>query len=138
MYLLDTNICIFLIKNKFPNLINKILSSDSNELFLSSISIAEMEYGVSKSQNREKNRQALLDFCTDFNNIIDFTTEDTEAYGLIRAYLEKEGKIIGPYDMQLAAQAMTRNLTVVTNNYDEFIRIPWITVEDWTKGVIKT
>ena len=134
MYLLDTNICIFLIKNKFPNLRNKILSSDSNELFLSSISIAEMEYGVSKSQNREKNRQALLDFCTDFNNIIDFTTEDTEAYGLIRAYLEKEGKIIGPYDMQLAAQAMTRNLTVVTNKYDEFIRIPWIKVEDWTKG----
>ena len=134
MYLLDTNICIFLIKNKFLNRTNKILSSDSNELFLSSISIAEMEYGVSKSQNREKNRQALLDFCTDFNNIIDFTTEDTEAYGLIRAYLEKEGKIIGPYDMQLAAQAMTRNLTVVTNNYDEFIRIPWIKVEDWTKG----
>ena len=134
MYLLDTNICIFLIKNKFLNLTNKILSSDSNELFLSSISIAEMEYGVSKSQNREKNRQALLDFCTDFNNIIDFTAEDTEAYGLIRAYLEKEGKIIGPYDMQLAAQAMTRNLTVVTNNYDEFIRIPWIKVEDWTKG----
>ena len=133
MYLLDTNICIFLIKNKFPNLINKILSSDSDELFLSSISIAEMEYGASKSQNREKNRQALLDFCTDFNKIIDFTTEDTEAYGIIRAYLEKEGKIIGPYDMQIAAQAMTRNLTVVTNNYDEFVRIPWIKVEDWTK-----
>lgn len=133
MYLLDTNICIFLIKNKFQNLTKKILSSDSNELFLSSVSIAEMEYGVSKSQNREKNRQALLDFCTDFNNILDFTTEDTEAYGLIRAYLEKEGKIIGPYDMQIAAQAMTRNLTVVTNNYDEFVRIPWIKVEDWTK-----
>lgn len=133
MYLLDTNICIFLIKNKFPKLTNKILSSDSNELFLSSISISEMEYGASKSQNKEKNRQALLDFCTDFNSIIDFTTEDTEAYGLIRAYLENEGKVIGPYDMQIAAQAMTRNLTVVTNNYDEFVRIPWIKVEDWTK-----
>ena len=133
MYLLDTNICIFLIKNKFPLLTKKLLSSNSEELFLSSISIAEMEYGASKSQNREKNRQALLDFCTDFENIIDFTTEDTEAYGLIRAYLEKEGKVIGPYDMQIAAQAMTRNLTVVTNNYDEFVRIPWIKVEDWTK-----
>ncbi|MGN0740440.1 MAG: type II toxin-antitoxin system VapC family toxin [Treponema sp.] len=133
MYLLDTNICIFLIKNKFPKLMNKILSFDSSELFLSSVSIAELEYGVSKSQNREKNRQALLDFCTDFNNIIDFTAEDTEAYGLIRAYLEKEGKAIGPYDMQIAAQAMTRNLVVVTNNYDEFVRVPWIKVEDWTK-----
>ena len=133
MYLLDTNICIFLIKNKFPHLIERILASDNNKLFLSSVSIAEMEYGVSKSQNREKNRQALLDFCTDFENILDFTTEDTEAYGIIRAYLEKEGKVIGPYDMQIAAQAMTRNLTVVTNNYDEFVRIPWIKVEDWTK-----
>ena len=64
---------------------------------------------------------------------IDFTTEDTEAYGLIRAYLENEGKEIDPYDMQIAAQAMTRNLTVVTNNYDEFVCIPWIKVEDWTK-----
>lgn len=133
MYLLDTNICIFLIKNKFPNLTQKIFSMDNDELFLSSISIAEMEYGASKSANREKNRQALLDFCTDFNEILDFTTEDTEAYGLIRAYLEKEGKVIGPYDMQIAAQAMTRNLVVVTNNYSEFSRIPWIKVEDWTK-----
>lgn len=133
MYLLDTNICIFLIKNKFPHLTKKILSSKSKNLFLSSVSIAEMEYGASKSQNREKNRQALLDFCADFENVLDFTTEDAEAYGLIRAYLEKQGNIIGPYDMQIASQAMTRNLTVVTNNYDEFVRIPWIKVEDWTK-----
>ena len=134
MYLLDTNICIFLIKNKFPNLTNKILNSKSCDIFLSSVSIAEMEYGASKSQNRDKNRQALLDFCMDFENIIDFTAEDTETYGLIRAYLEKQGKVIGPYDMQLASQAMSRNLTVVTNNFDEFSRIPWIKVEDWTKG----
>lgn len=133
MYLLDTNICIFLIKNTFPVLTKKILSAHSDDLFLSAISIAEMEYGASKSQHREKNRQALLDFCADFNTILDFTTEDTEAYGMIRAYLEKEGNSIWPYDMQIAAQAMTRNLIVITNNYDEFVRIPWIKVEDWTK-----
>ena len=133
MYLLDTNTCIFLIKNTFPVLTKKIFSANSTDLFLSSISIAEMEYGAAKSQNRKKNRQALLDFCTDFNTILDFTVEDTEAYGLIRAYLEKEGSIIGPYDMQIAAQAMTRNLIVITNNYGEFARIPWIKVEDWTK-----
>ncbi len=132
-YLLDTNICIFLIKNKFPVLTDKVLSSDCDELCLSSITVAEMEYGASKSKNREKNRQALLTFCMDFNHILDFTVEDTEAYGLIRAYLEKEGRPIGSYDMQIAAQAMTRHLTVVTNNYDEFARIPWIEVEDWTR-----
>ena len=92
-----------------------------------------MEYGASKSQNREKNRQALLDFCMDFNNILDFTTEDTEAYGLIRAYLEKEGKVIGPYDMQIAAQAMTRNLTVITNNYDKFVRTPVLPPDGFPK-----
>ncbi|MGP1454180.1 MAG: type II toxin-antitoxin system tRNA(fMet)-specific endonuclease VapC [Treponema sp.] len=133
MYLLDTNICISLIKNTFPVLTKKVFLANSADLFLSSISIAEMEYGAAKSQNREKNRQALLAFCTDFNTILDFTVEDTEAYGLIRAYLEKEGSIIGPYDMQIAAQAMTRNLIVITNNYSEFTRIPWIKVEDWTK-----
>lgn len=132
MYLLDTNICIFLIKNTFPVLTKRIFATSGNDLFLSSISIAEMEYGASKSQNREKNRKALLDFCIDFN-ILDFTAEDTEAYGIIRSYLEKEGNVICPYDMQIAAQAMTRNLIVITNNYDEFARIPWIKVEDWTK-----
>jgi len=53
---------------------------------------------------------------------------------MIRAYLEKEGRIIGPYDMQIAAQAMTKNLIVITNNCNEFVRIPWIKVEDWTKN----
>ena len=64
---------------------------------------------------------------------MDFTTEDAEAYGIIRAYLEKTGKIIGPYDMQIAAQGLARNLIVITNNYDEFSRIPELKVEDWTK-----
>ena len=103
-------------------------------MVLSAISVAEMEYGASKSQNREKNRQALLDFCIDFDTILNFTTEDAEAYGIIRAYLEKRGKLIGPYDMQIAAQGMTRNLTIITNNYEEFSRIPWIRIEDGTKN----
>lgn len=133
MYLLDTNICIFLIKNKNPFLIERILKCKKEELFLSSITVAELEYGVSKSQYREKNRQALLDFCADFTNIIDFTTEDTEVYGMIRAYLEKKGIPIGPFDTQIAAQGLSRNLTVITNNTGEFSRVPGLKVEDWTK-----
>ena len=86
MYLLDTNICIFLIKNTFPVLTKRIFATSGNDLFLSSISIAEMEYGASKSQNREKNRNALLDFCIDFN-ILDFTTEDKYEYGIIIYYI---------------------------------------------------
>ncbi len=54
--------------------------------------------------------------------------------GIIRAYLEKQGKLIGPYDMQIVAQGMTRDLTIVTNNHEELSRIPWIRIEDWTKS----
>ena len=133
MYLLDTNICIFLIKNKNLYLKQKIFNCKKEALFLSSVTIAELEYGVSKSQFREKNRYALLDFCSDFTNIIDFTTEDTETYGMIRAYLENKRFPIGPFDTQIAAQGLTRNLTVVTNNIREFSRIPGLKVEDWTK-----
>ena len=133
MYILDTNICIFLIKNKSERLLNRIMSCKKEDIYLSSITIAELEYGASKSLYREKNRQAILDFCSNFINILDFSAEDTEAYGLIRAYLEKKGTPIGPYDLQIAAQGLTRNFTIVTNNYDEFARIPDLKVEDWTK-----
>lgn len=132
MYLLDTNICIFLIKNKNKKLIEKIISCSKNEIFISSITVAELEYGASKSLYREKNRHALINFFSNFNNIIDFTVEDTEAYGLIRAYLERKGQPIGPYDLQIAAQGLTRNLTIVTNNIGEFKRIPDLKVEDWS------
>lgn len=133
MYLLDTDICIFLIRNTFPHLKERIMKCDPEQVSLSAVTVAELEYGVSKSQNREKNREALLNFCADFGNILDFSNADTEAYGIIRAYLEKIGKPIGPYDIQIAAQAMARGLTVVTHNVGEFSRIPWIKVEDWTK-----
>lgn len=132
MYLLDTNICIFLIKNKFSALKQKIISYSPQELFISAITVAELEYGASKSLYREKNRAALLDFCTNFT-LIDFSTEDSEAYGLIRAYLEKTGNPIGPYDMQIAAQGLSRGMTVVTNNCGEFSKVPDLNIEDWTK-----
>ena len=133
MYLLDTDICIFLIRNTFPHLKERIMKCDPEQVFLSAVTVAELEYGVSKSQNREKNREALLNFCADFGNILDFSNDDTETYGIIRAYLERIGKPIGPYDMQIAAQAMARGLTVVTHNVGEFSRIPWIKIEDWTE-----
>ena len=103
MYLLDTNICIYLIKNKFPILKQRLLECNPDEVFVSSITVAEMEYGASKSQYREKNRQAMLNFFSSFVNFLDFTTDDTEAYGIIRAYLVKIGKTIGSYDMLLSS-----------------------------------
>lgn len=132
MYLLDSNICIFLIRNKTLLLRERIKMYSPSLLHLSVITVAELEYGAAKSKNPVKEHQAVLDFVSPFK-IIDFKPNDAENFGLIRAYLEKKGTPIGPYDMEIAAQAMTNNLIVVTNNVGEFERIPWIKVEDWTK-----
>ena len=132
MYLLDSNICIFLIRNKTLLLRERIKMYSPSLLHLSVITVAELEYGAAKSKTPVKEHQAVLDFVSPFK-IIDFKPNDAENFGLIRAYLEKKGTPIGPYDMEIAAQAMTNNLIIVTNNVGEFERVPWIKVEDWTK-----
>jgi tRNA(fMet)-specific endonuclease VapC len=95
--------------------------------------MAELEYGVSKSSNRENNRIALVHFASAFD-IVGFTDKDAEVFGLIRADLERNGQIIGPYDMQIAAQAISRDLVLVTNNTKEFNRIRELRIENWVQG----
>ncbi len=120
MYLLDTNICIF-IKNRKPlYILEKLRSVLEQTVYLSSITVAELQYGVYNSQNIEKNRISLIEFLAPFE-IIDFTHTDAEHFGIIRSQLKKEGNLIGPYDMLIAAQAVARNLILVTNNTNEFI-----------------
>ncbi|EKD27992.1 MAG: DNA binding protein with PIN protein [uncultured bacterium] len=130
MYLLDTNICIYIINNKPIKVVNRIRKLKPNQVKLSSISLGELEYGVSKSKFRDKNRNALMDFVSAFD-IVEFNHNDSEVFGLIRADLEKNGQIIGPYDMQIAAQALTRSLILVTNNTAEFSRIQSLKLENW-------
>ena len=130
MYLLDSNICIYIINQSPKQVVNHIKKLKVHQIKLSSISLAELEYGVSKSRNREKNRNALINFASAFD-IVEFNDNDAEVYGLIRAELEQKGQIIGPYDMQIAAQALTRELILVTNNTAEFTRIPKLKLENW-------
>ena len=130
MYLLDTNICIYIINKNPKTVVKKICALDTRDIKISSVSVAELEYGASKSKRREQNRTALYNFLSSFE-IIPFDSRDAEIYGIIRAELERHGKLIGPYDMQLAAQALTRDLTFVTNNVDEFIRIKKLKVVNW-------
>lgn len=130
MYLLDTNTCIFL-KNKKPiHVLEKLKSVLNRDVYLSSITIAEMQFGVYNSQNIEKNRISLTEFLAPFR-IIDFNDRDAEFFGKIRTDLKQKGTLIGPYDMLIAAQALSRKLILVTNNTDEFIRIPELIIEDW-------
>lgn len=130
MYLLDTNICIYIINNKPLKVVNHIKKLKPYQIKLSAISLAELEYGVSKSRNRNENRRALVHFASAFD-ILAFDDRDAEVYGLLRADLEKKGRVIGPYDMEIAAQAITRKLILVSNNTAEFSRIPDLRLENW-------
>ena len=130
MYLLDTNICVYIINKHPTKIIEKISSLNLSEIKISAVTIAEMEYGASKSENREMNRSALKRFLSPFE-IINFDAIDAEIYGIIRAELERQGKIIGPYDMQLAAQALRWDYIFVTNNIQEFQRINGLKLENW-------
>jgi len=130
MYLLDTNICIYIINKSPSHIVKKIKTFKANQIKLSAISVAELEYGIAKSIFREKNKVALIDFLSGFD-ILPFDDTDAEVFGLIRADLEKRGKVIGPYDMEIAAQAIARNLTLVTNNTSEFERINKLKIENW-------
>ena len=130
MYLLDTNICIYIINKRSAKIVRKINSLEPSEIKISSITVAEMEYGASKSSNRKMNRDALNRFLSSFE-IVNFDTGDAEIYGIIRAELERNGNIIGPYDMQLAAQALRGGYILVTNNTKEFQRIIGLNLENW-------
>ena len=130
MYLLDTNICIFIKNKKLPQVLNRLHIAIQNKIYISSISIAEMEYGIYNSEDIEQNNLALIEFLAPFD-ILNFDDNDAVEFGKIRAKLKKEGKIIGPYDMLIAAQALAKDLILVTNNTKEFDRIEGIRLEDW-------
>ncbi|GAB1433786.1 type II toxin-antitoxin system VapC family toxin [Spirochaetota bacterium] len=130
MYLLDTNICIYIINNNPKSIVEQIKKFKPAEIKLSAISLAELEYGISKSMYREKNRMALVNFVSAFD-ILPFDDTDAEVFGLIRADLENKGQVIGSYDMQIAAQAISRNLTLITNNTREFERIKGLRLDNW-------
>lgn len=131
-YLLDTNICIYVRKEQSPKLKSKFSSVGDSNLLLSSITVAELEFGVAKSSQPEKNSEALKTFLSNFQ-IIDFDSKAARQYGLIRALLEKRGTPIGANDMLIAAIAKSLDLTLVTNNEKEFSRIEGLKIENWTK-----
>lgn len=131
-YMLDTNICIYCIKKKPPEVINKFLQYDPEDICISSITYGELMHGVEKSQAVEKNRLALALFLSPIQ-ILPFGAEASEAYGKIRADLERKGTPIGPMDMLIAGHAQSEGLVLVTNNTREFIRVSNLQVEDWTK-----
>ena len=131
-YLLDTNICIYLIKQKPQKVLDKFQTLSISDVGISSITVAELEYGVAKSQQQQKNRTALLQFLLPLE-IVEFNQASAIIYGSIRSNLEIRGLIIGAMDMLIASHALSLGVTLITNNVREFSRIPTLLLENWVE-----
>ena len=129
-YMLDTNICIYLIKHKPADLLERFRQTDISEISISSITLSEFFYGVSKSSKPEQNFIALTQFAAPLE-ILPFGGEAAQYYGDLRAHLEKKGTPIGSLDMLIAAHALSLSITLVTNNEKEFNRVPNLKIENW-------
>ena len=128
-YMLDTNMCIYAQKNN-PNVIAKIKQNFQQGLAISSITLAELEYGVQASANIEKNTVSLMKFLS-IVDVIPFDSGAAVEYGKICADLRKKGTPIGTMDMLISAHAKSENLIVVTHNTREFERVEGLQLEDW-------
>lgn len=131
-YLLDTNICIYIIKQRPKKVIENIRALSVGEVAVSAITLAELEYGAAKSSRPEQNRDALIAFTAPFE-ILPFDDNASLHYGEIRASLEISGQVIGAMDMLIAAHARSRSLTLVTNNSREFQRVHGLVIENWAR-----
>lgn len=131
-YMLDTNICIYVIKHKPEKVFQKLQEVDPSDVCISSVTYAELVHGVEKSAAVDKNRLALSILLANIE-ILDFDVNAADGYGKIRADLEKNGTPIGPLDMMIAGHARSLDYTVVTNNVKEFKRVSGLKIENWAE-----
>jgi len=129
-FLLDTDTCIYAIKQD-ASVLRRLLSESRADIAVSVITEGELRTGAAKSSNAEKTRRRVENFLRPLS-ILEFTSEDAASYAQIPARLERAGTPIGPLDTLIAAQAVLRKLTQVTNNRREFSRIPGLRVENWS------
>ena len=131
-YLLDTNICIYIIKQHPKQVIEHLRTLLVGDVAISAITLAELEYGAAKSSRPEQNREALIAFTAPLE-VLPFDDDASLHYGEIRADLERSGMVIGAMDMLIAAHARSRSLKLVTNNSRDFQRIHSLDIENWVK-----
>ncbi len=131
-YMLDTNICINIIKKKPDQVIERLRHTRVPDVGVSSITLSELEYGAAKSARPEQNKLAIVEFLAPLE-ILPYDDMAAQEYGKVRVYLEKQGTPIGSMDMLIAAHALSLNCILVTNNEREFRRIPALKIENWAK-----
>ena len=131
-YMLDTNICIYVIRNRDPKVIRRLRRSQVGDVCISSITLSELEYGVSKSSRPAENKLALAEFLAPIE-VVPYDDMAALEYGPLRAHLERQGTPIGSLDMLIAAHALALKCILVTNNEDEFRRVPHLRVQNWAR-----
>ena len=129
--LFDTNICIYLIRQRSTRALERFEEFEVGEIGVSVITVSELRYSVHKSAHRQQNSRALEQFLLPLE-VVGFSEEATKDYGRIRAALERQGTPTGPLDTLIAAHALSLGTTLVTNNTREFERVPGLRIEDWT------
>ena len=128
-YLLDTDICIYAIKNRPAQVIARLRAHETDGIGISNISVAELFFGAANSGSA-RNLEALRHFLEPLE-IADFDAAAAEVYGDVRLALERAGTPIGPLDTQIAAHALAMGVVLVTNNTREFERVLGLVVENW-------
>lgn len=127
--MIDTNICVYLITGRHREVVTQFMAH-WEEACISSITLAELEFGVAKSSRPQANRESLKRFVANMP-VMAFGAEQTRAYGKIKAALSRAGTMIGPLDTLIAAHALSLDHTLVTNNRRELDRVPGLKVDNW-------
>jgi len=129
-YLIDTNICIYLMNQHPPQVLEKFRKVGVGEIAVSSVTVSELYYGAQKSKKIKQNIKRIEEFIYPFD-VLSYDESASKEYGKIRAYLERKGQVIGPLDILIAAHALSMNLILITNNIKEFRRVKSLPVENW-------
>ena len=131
-YMLDTDICIYLAKNRYPQVTARFERLKLEQPVMSAITYGELQYGANKSTERSRALSQLAELIQ-YIPVESISSSAAQAYGEIRATLEKQGQVIGNNDIWIAAHAMALDVTLATNNDREFLRVIGLSVENWTK-----
>ena len=131
-YLLDTNICIYLIKRRPPEVLEQFRQHSPQDVAISTITLFELQYGIEKSQYQQRSENALTKFLLPLD-LINLDRSAAIEAAAIRAQLERKGIPIGPYDLLIAGLARSRDMTLVTNNTNVFERIVDLHLENWVE-----
>ena len=128
--MLDTDICIYTIRQHPQSVLDRFAQYVAGDLGISVMTLAELDYGVSKSSDLARNRHALDEFISPLQ-VAPFDRSASWHYGMIRAALEPKGVPIESMDLLIAAHAVSLDIPLVTNNQKEFRRVPGLRVENW-------